>query len=101
MMVFLPDGRPALGDCAAACRRMRSVGIPVTLEIIGSFQSAKEIKMTIPELVHELEDSFSANLTPVFQGSCNLHFNNPPTALGANGARQWTKTVSRGAIPAK
>ena len=69
IMIFLPADDPALGECAHACRRMRSAGISVSLEIMRSIRNITgniTVETTIAELIDELDNFFDAHLPPYF-----------------------------------
>ena len=68
MMIFLPSDDPALVECARTCRRIRSAGIAMSLEVMGAVQNSphREVEAVTCELAGELGNFFDANLTPYF-----------------------------------
>ena len=68
-MILLPADDPALADCASGCRGLRSAGIPVQLEIVGSMGDLLSPALRnarISEIVGELGGFFDLNLAPYF-----------------------------------
>jgi hypothetical protein len=68
MMIFLPSDDPALAECARTCRRMRTAGIAINLDVIGAVQNRPPIDVEAvgSELAEELENFFDTYLTPYF-----------------------------------
>ena len=64
MMVFLPDGDPAVLPCARACRGLRANGVPICLEIVPSVDWTDAA--ICQELRAELDRFFGAHLIPAF-----------------------------------
>ena len=42
-MILLPADDPTLAECASACRRVRSLGVPIQLEIVGDSRAAASV----------------------------------------------------------
>ena len=68
MVIFLPSDDPALAECARTCRRMRTAGIAINLDVIGAVQNRPPIDVEAvgSELADELENFFDTYLTPYF-----------------------------------
>jgi hypothetical protein len=68
-MILLPADDPTLVECASACRRMRSLGVPIQLEIVGASRVAASVgvrEVPVGELVGVLDVFFDTNLAPYF-----------------------------------
>ncbi|WP_103175085.1 hypothetical protein [Paracoccus sp. SY] len=69
LVFFLSAEDPLRGECAQACRRMRAVGIPATLEIIDALALLDGLEPCgtgLSELVEELEHFFARHLVSDF-----------------------------------
>jgi len=68
MMIFLPSDDPALAECARTCRRMRTAGIAMSLDVIGAVQNRprSDIEAVGSEIAEELENFFDTYLIPYF-----------------------------------
>lgn len=67
MMIFLPEDDRSLGACAGACRALRSLGVPIRLEVMGPMRGTEgERAGAAGELVGEMDRFFAEHLTPVF-----------------------------------
>ena len=68
-MILLPGDDPTLAECASACRRVRSLGVPIHLEIFGASRAAASgaaWEAPVAELVGELDAFFDSNLAQYF-----------------------------------
>jgi len=68
-MILLPADDPTLAECASACRKVRSLGVPIQLEIVGASRTAASggaQDAPVAELVGELDAFFDSNLAQYF-----------------------------------